>query len=229
MSTDTKKPASPAPPAGLARPPGRPQPGRTGDADEAAGAPGPPGGQPVAAPPVELPPFDERRLTYAELARLAHLLDTKELTEMVRDGRAMVRANAAIGLAVAGQATADLVALLRDSDVHVARAGAEAIARLGERARSLIPSITVALDGTQPEITDQLIGVLSELIGRADEELTLALDVPLSLAMKTIVEACARVDRGGVAFLIKAAGDHRSRVRINAIGGLARVGRADTD
>jgi HEAT repeat protein len=45
--------------------------------------------------------------------------------------------------------------------------------------------------------------------------------------MKTIVEACGRLDRAGIAFLITAAGHERSRVRINASGGLGRWGKAD--
>jgi HEAT repeat protein len=138
-----------------------------------------------------------------------------------------VRANAALGLAAAGHAAPDLVTLLRDSDAHVARASAEAIARLGARARPLIPHIAVALDGTQPDVTESMVAALAELIGMADDELTHALDVPLPLAMKSVVAACARVGRNGVAFLVRAAGDHRSRVRINAVAGLAQLGRAD--
>ncbi|HKE18731.1 MAG TPA: HEAT repeat domain-containing protein [Kofleriaceae bacterium] len=220
MATETRKP--PAPPA---RTTPRPQTARP-DAEEGGGQPAPPTPPP---PPAELPPFDERRLDYAELARLTALLDPGDLLSMVRDGRPLVRANAALGLAAVGHAAPDLVTLLRDSDVRVARAGAEAIARLGARARALAPPIVVALDGTQPEVTEKMVAALSELVGAADEDLVPALDVPLPLAMKTVVAACARLDKRGVAFLVRAAGDHRSRVRINAIAGLAHLGRADAD
>ncbi len=207
MATESKKPAA-------ARPPVRAQPGPA-DSEEGADGTGEP------------PRFDERRLSDAELARAAGQLDANELVAMARDGRPMVRANAALALAAAGHAAPDLVTLLRDSDAHVARAGAEAIARLGARARPLIPSIAAALDGTQPDVTEAMVAALAELIGMADDELAHALDVSLPLAMKSVVAACARVGRNGVAFLIRAAGDHRSRVRINAVAGLAQLGRTD--
>ncbi|MDB4957126.1 MAG: hypothetical protein JWO36_4695 [Myxococcales bacterium] len=183
-------------------------------------------GKPVS---VRLPAFDERRLRYEDLAPFAASLDPNELLVMVRDGRALVRANGALGLAVAGQPAAELVLLLRDSEAIVANAAADAVARLGAAVRPLIPQITQALDGTQTEVTERVVTALSELVGKADEELILALDVTFELAMRTIVEACSRLGRAGVAFLIKAARHERSRIRINAVGGLARLGKADAE
>jgi HEAT repeat protein len=225
MSSDAKGPALPAKPPQSSRP----EPGEAGDQPEAPAATGRPARHRAPSQPVELPLFDERRLGYDELVRHRGQLDRDELIELARDGRAMVRANAALALAVIGHPAPHLVTLLRDSEIQVARAGAEAIARLGVQARSLVPQITQALDGTQTEITERMVAMLSELVGTADDELIHALDVPLQLAMKTIVEACARHGADGVAFLIKATGDPRSRVRINAIGGLARLGRADPE
>ena len=154
-----------------------------------------------AAPPA----LDERRLSFDEVKRFASQLDPETLVEMLNDGRATVRANAALALAAAGHAVAPLVLLLRDSEAVAAAAGAEAIARLGIAVRALVPQITKALDGTQPEVTEKVITSLSELVGTADDELIAALDVPYDLAMKSIVPACKKLGKAGIVFLIKAA------------------------
>src|SRR6185436_14889513 len=54
-------------------------------------------------------------------------------------------------------------------------------------------------------------------------------DVPLALAQKSVIEAAGKLGRRGIAFLIKAAAHERSRVRINAIAGLARFGKTDPE
>ncbi len=179
--------------------------------------------------PTEPVSLEDRRLGFDELKRIAAQLDPAQLVEMLMDGRATVRANAALGLAATGHAVAQLVPLLRDSEAIVAAAAAEAIARLGAAVRPLVPQITKALDGTQPEVTEKVIAALSELVGTADAELIAALDVPYDLAMKSIVAACKQLGKAGVAFLVKAAHSDSSRVRINAVGGLERLGKTDLD
>ena len=101
--------------------------------------------------------------------------------------------------------------------------------RLGREIRPLIPQIVLAVDGTGPEVTQKVIAALAEQIGHADDELTIAMDVPFDLAMKSIVEATKLIGQRGVAFLIKAAKHDRGRVRINAVGGLGRIGKSDID
>ncbi|MEJ7604160.1 MAG: HEAT repeat domain-containing protein [Kofleriaceae bacterium] len=78
-------------------------------------------------------------------------------------------------------------------------------------------------------MTSAVVGALASLVGTCDDELIAALDVPEGLAMKSVVEACARLDRKGIAFLVKAAGHDRSRVRINAIAGLGRLGKTSPE
>ena len=172
--------------------------------------------------------FDERWLRFEELAGWRGQLDAGELLELVRDGRAMVRANAALGLAAIDHPSPHLVNLLRDSDASVATAATDAIARLGARMRPFIGQITLALEGTRPEVTGRVLAFFADLVGSADDELVAALDVPLDLAMRTIVEVCARVHSRGVGLLVRAAGHEHSRIRINAVAGLARVGSADS-
>jgi HEAT repeat protein len=210
MSAD-KPPAPPAKPAAKA------------DADSK------PAAKPAAKPAGPPPALDERPLKFAELAAYAAQLDPVALVASLRDGRGVVRANAALGLAAVNQPAPDLVTLLRDSETKVAAAAAEALGLLGMRVRELIPQITLSLDGAQPEVLDAMVGALAALVGKADDELGVALDVPLALAMKTVVEACGRLDRAGIAFLIQATRHERGRVRINAIGGLARWGKTDIE
>ena len=70
-----------------------------------------------AGPP---PALDERKLKYGELLQHATSFDPAELVAMLPDGRAIVRANAALALAAANQASPELVTLLRDSEGSVA-------------------------------------------------------------------------------------------------------------
>ncbi|MBL0214455.1 MAG: HEAT repeat domain-containing protein [Myxococcales bacterium] len=171
--------------------------------------------------------LDERKFKYAELAAIREALVPAELIAALRDGRGTVRANAALGLASLGQAPADLATLLRDSEASVATAAAEAIGRLGIAVKPLIAQIAPALESTHTDVTESVVGTLCELIGLADEELTLALDLPFDLAMKGVVAAAGRAEKKGIAFLVKATAHERSRIRINAIGGLGRFGKID--
>ncbi len=180
-------------------------------------------------PSTKPPPLDERKLRLAELAPFGAQLDPDELVELARDGRAIVRANAALGLAAAGHPAFELVTLVRDGEAHVGGAAAEAIGALGSRLRDLIPQLVQALDGAQPEVLDSVVGTLASLIGTCDRELIAALDVPESLAIKTVVAAAAKVGRRGIAFLTEAAKNDRSRIRVNAIAGLGRHGKFDPD
>jgi HEAT repeat protein len=140
-----------------------------------------------------------------------------------------VRANAALGLAAAGHPALEIVTMLRDSEMPAATAAADAVARLGIAMRPFIGQIVAATAGTKPEITDEVVSALAFLIGQADDELAAALDVPEEVAMKSVVPACKKVGKKGIGFLIKAAGHERSRIRINAIAGLGRLGKIDAD
>lgn len=201
MSNDAKTPPSPTKPAKA------PEPAKPAEVKSIA--------------------LDERKLKYAELAGLRELLVPAELVAMLRDGRGVVRANAALGLAALGQAAPELVTLLRDSESAVAIAAAEAIGKLGLGVRAQIPQIAQSLDGTHTDVTEALVATLAEMIGSADDELVLGLDHPFDLAMKGVVAAAGKLEARGIKFLVKAAQNERSRIRINAIGGLGKFGKAD--
>src|SRR5580704_9601641 len=178
------------------------------------------------AAPIDL---EERRLSFDELKRAASQLVPDALVALLIDGRAHVRANAALGLAATGQAVMQLVPILRDSEASAANAAADALTRLGASVRALVPQIVAATGGTQPEITDKVVALLAELVGTADDELILALDVPLDVAMKSVIAASGKLGKRGVAFLIRAAKHERSRIRINAVAGLGKLGKTDLD
>ncbi|HEX5061425.1 MAG TPA: HEAT repeat domain-containing protein [Kofleriaceae bacterium] len=175
------------------------------------------------------PPLDERRLKYAELIPYGGTFLPAELVAHLADGRAIVRANAALALAAANHPASELVHLLRDSEISVGLAGAEAITRLGPLARPLIPGITQAAEGMKPEVTEAIVAALADLVGKADEEMTLGLDVPLDNAIKSVLEACKVVGKAGIAFLTRATRHERSRIRVNAIAGLGKLGKTDAD
>ena len=175
------------------------------------------------------PALDERRLKYGELLQHAASFDPAELLAMLPDGRAIVRANAALALAAANQAPSELVTLLRDSEVSVALAAAEALGKLGPLARPLIPQIVAALASAKPETTEAVVVTLAEMIGKADDELIASLDVPSELATKSVVAASRLAGRAGIAFLARATRHERSRIRINAVAGLGLLGKTDAD
>jgi HEAT repeat protein len=182
-------------------------------------------------PALARPPLDERKLELAELLPFSKQLaaETAELVTLATDGRGIVRSNAALALAAAGHPAFELVTLVRDSEHHVAMAAAVAIAKLGPELRPLIPQLVGALDGAAPEVLDAVVGTLADLIGTCDAELIAALDVPEALAIKTVVAAAGRLGPRGIAFLAKATAHDRSRIRVNAISGLGKHGKADAD
>jgi HEAT repeat protein len=190
--------------------------GKEGKADKEAAA-GPP------------PALDERKLKYAELLPHAAQLDVGELTTMLTDGRAIVRGNAALALAAAHQAPTELATLLRDSETSVALAAAEALDKLGLLARALVPQMAQATSSAKPEVIDAIVATLAELIGKADDELIAALDVPTEVADKSVIAAAKLVGKAGIAFLVRATRHERSRIRINAVSGLGKLGKTDAD
>lgn len=187
----------------------------------AAGVPAP-----TAVPRVSL---DDRLLLYSELVAAKGQLVADDLIQRLRDGRAIVRANAALGLAALGHAGSELVPFLRDADAQVALAAAEAFAHLGRTQRHQLAVVATALDGARPQVVDTVQRMFADLVGTADAELVNVLDSALVVAANAIVGACARVGIRGLHLLQRAASDDRARVRINALRGIALLGELEQD
>ena len=179
---------------------------------------------PAAAQRVSL---DERLLDYTELVAAKGQLVASDLLLRLGDGRAAVRANAALGLAALGHAGGELVPFLRDSDPSVALAAAEALAHVGRAQRDRLVVVAAALDGARPQVVDTVQRMFAELVGNADAELINVLDTGLEAAVDAIIGACARVGVRGLHLLQRAASDDRARVRINALRGIALLGELE--
>ena len=176
---------------------------------------------PTAANPIAL---DARLMSLAELVAAKSGLDAEALMRMLRDGREIVRANAALGLAALGHASADLVALLRDGDLRVAMAAAEAQLQLGVTQRDHVVTIAGALVGARPPVVAIIERMFAQLVGLADAELVSVLDTGQEVVVNTMVHACAQAGVRGLHLLHLAARDERTRVRINALRGIAQLG-----
>ena len=170
----------------------------------------------AAEPPIAL-------LSYAELVKRKDELVAQDLVLALRDGRAIIRANAALGLAAAGYTGRDLLPFLRDSEALVAEAAAEALLLLARAQREHLVAIAAALDGARPKVVDTVIRMFAELVGHTDVELIGVLDTADRGAAHAVVEGCARVGVRGLHLLQAAARDDRALVRLNAVGGVGRL------
>ena len=168
--------------------------------------------------------LDARLMSVAELAAGKSDLDAAELVLLLRDGREIVRANAALGLAALGHPSGDLVSLLRDGDLRVAMAAAEAQLQLGVKQRDHVVTIAGALVGARPLVVAIIERMFTQLVGLADAELLSALDTGQEVVVNTMVHACAQAGVRGLHLLHLAARDERTRVRINALRGIAQLG-----
>ncbi|HMG55025.1 MAG TPA: HEAT repeat domain-containing protein [Kofleriaceae bacterium] len=150
-------------------------------------------------------------------------LVAQDLVLALRDGRAIIRANAALGLAALGYTGRDLLPFLRDSEALVAQSAAEALLHLMRAQREHLVPIAAALDGARPEVVDTVTRMFAELVGQADAELVGVLDTADRGAANAVVEGCARVGVRGLHLLQAAARDDRALVRLNAIRGVGRL------
>lgn len=171
---------------------------------------------PGAEPPVA-------RLSYAEQVKRKGELVATDLVLALRDGRAIVRANAALGLAALGYTGRDLVPFLRDSDALVAQSAAEALLHLRRAQREHLGAIAAALDGARPEVVDHVVKMFAELVGHADAELVGVLDTADRGAANAVVEGCARAGVRGLHLLQAATRDERALVRLHAVHGVGRL------
>ena len=173
--------------------------------------------------------LDETELTFAQLVAVKAELSATDLIGRLRDGRGLVRVNAVLGLAALGHTGAELILHLRDADARAARATAEALLRLGDTQRANLAKIAAALDEARPEVIATIAQMFSQLVGRAERELIDVLDTAIPEAADAVIAACGRVELRGLRLLQTAARDGRTRVRLNALRGIALLGVRDPE
>lgn len=154
--------------------------------------------------------------------------DVRELIEQLSDGRGSVRAKALHALGKLGHPGPELAMFLRDGDPQVARAAGEALKELGVAQRGNVVAIANALAGARRDVVELVEQMLSKLVGHADRELIDALDTSETSVCDALVRACELVGVRGLELVLEAGRDERTRVRINAMRGLARIGELDT-
>jgi hypothetical protein len=91
-----------------------------------------------------------------------------------------------------------------------------------------VPQIASAVN-THPDTAKAIVELLAGLIGKADDELISALDVPEESAMKSIIAACDLVGTRGLDLLVVAARHNAIRIRMNAIAGLEKLGNKNLE
>ncbi len=168
--------------------------------------------------------FEDSELTYPQLVAAKGELAAADLIARLRDGRGVVRANALLGLAAIGHTGREVVLFLRDADVRVARAAAEALVQLGAAQREHLSAIAAALAEARAEVVDAVARMFAALIGHADADLISVLDTSSMAAADAMITACQRTHVRGLHLLQAAARDKRTLVRLHAVRGIALLG-----
>ncbi len=171
--------------------------------------------------------FEDVELTPAQLGAAADQLAAGDLIARLQDGRGIVRANALRGLAAIGHAGPEVLLFLRDADVRVARAAADALLQLGRRGLAQVPhfvAIAAAAAEARPEIAAAVAEMFAALVGKADAALVAVLDIAESNVADLVITAAALTSLQGLRLLHAAARDRRTLVRLHAVRGIALLG-----
>lgn len=182
---------------------------------------------PVVLEPVPIPidGFAESRMASEELAEGAAQAGLEPLVHALRDGRKIVRHNAALAIGCLGGAGTDgvdaaarpLSILLRDSDLDVRRAAALALKGLGKAALSVAPFIVGALADHDDEVREAVIAALAGLYPEAEDVLIDGLRVDGETAMEGIGLVWFALGGDAVPALIKAMNHTSALIRLNAV------------
>src|SRR5690606_26364183 len=154
-------------------------------------------------------------------------------TQLLRDGRKVVRLNAANALGALGAAGAEgleqaarpLAMLLRDADRDVRLAAIGALAALGKHALPAAPFMSGALAERDAEVREAAVRALAGLHPEAEEALIEALRVDSDVAAEGISLVWYRLGGPGVPGLEKALAHGSALVRLNAARTLELMAR----
>ncbi|MEZ4264929.1 MAG: HEAT repeat domain-containing protein [Myxococcota bacterium] len=175
--------------------------------------------------------FESGLLDLAVLTKAAKSLDLDRLVRALSDGRAVVRANAALGLSVLGKsahsAVRAIAVLMRDGEATVRQAAATALGALAHDPEVAVPALTRALRQGPDSLRPILLGAIDGFGKASVPPLLLLLDDAEDTVMATVGRVCQHAPKLLVEPLTQAvAGSTSPRARENAIELLASLGSA---
>lgn len=175
---------------------------------------------PLYLEPKEMPVegFDKKLLSREELEKVKHLLNTEQIEELLIDGRDVVRANAALSMAILEKYTPTLTLLLKDANIDVARQAVSTLYSLGEKAVPACRWVIPCLEHKDEEIRKLALQILVNIYDHIKPILQEALRTDPEKAESTILRVFE--EKGDVDALIWGLKHDSPLVRINSAKGL---------
>ena len=185
--------------------------------------------KPMVTRVIPFPEFENELLTQEDLAARKEELRLDQVIDLVGDGRARVRANAALSLGVLGHPTNRLLLLLKDSDRQVRESSAQALLILGAEGAHLLGPAAASILGSGIKVRRLLLRALTEVSAANPEVLIEAFRMPPGLAEQTVLQVCDQLKERALEPIKMALRNDSALIRINAIRGLRRLVRAGLD
>lgn len=175
--------------------------------------------------------FETAAITLAAFTKAAKSLDGERLLAALSDGRAVVRANAALGLAALGKhshgAVRAISVLLRDGEPPVRQAAAESLGALAHAPEISVPALARALRAGPDGLRPVLLGAIDAFGDAAVEPLLTLLSDPEDAALATLGRVGQHAPKRLIEPLTQSVARAESpRVRENAIALLGALGPA---
>ncbi|MFO0746370.1 MAG: HEAT repeat domain-containing protein [Myxococcota bacterium] len=183
--------------------------------------------------PIPVPGFETEVLDRQHIAEARGDVPVGDFVRALRDGRDIVKRNAATAIGSFGEAggagAAPMAILLRDGDVEVRRAAVEAYLALGKAALPAAWFLTAALNDPDAGVKDGVIDVLVALHPEAADFLIEALRTDLEVARKGVFNVWYRLGHAGVPDLGRATQSSSGLIRVNACWALEMLARRGAD
>lgn len=187
--------------------------------------------------PVPIDGFEDEVLGRAVLRDGAASAGLERLLHALRDGREIVRQNAARAIGCLAEEGAEgiersaqpLALLLRDGDATVRRAAVDALRDLGKQAVPAAWFLTGALHDPEPTVRDAVVDVLVALYPEAEGFLVEALRTDTASAREGIFNVWYRLARDGVPSLGEALRNPSGLIRLNAAWALELLAKRGAD
>lgn len=177
--------------------------------------------------PIDIAAFDSERLDANSL--VGHAVPLASLVKALRDGRELVRMNAASAIGALGESAEagaqPLAMLLRDGSVEVRLTAVSALGMLGKAALPGAWALTGALTDPELAVREAVSEVLVGLSPEADDFLIEALRVELEDARRGVFKVFEKLGRLGVPALESGLRNPSGRIRLNAAWALEHIAR----